>query len=229
MARPRTSSFLPALLLSALALAACGESEPDKVEIGGMQVTAVDTVERPWGTVKVFPKMEKAEEPSVEDITFAADMISHHEQAIRLGRNLLSHEGLDDRLTATARFIVADQGNEIGEMSAWLTAWEADPAEHAGDHHSMPGMLPAQRVKQVRTLPLAESQVAFLVAMIEHHEGAVSMSRDYLAVQSNDYTRKTAQHIIGEQVTEIQYMENLVTELCAGGKVAACPADATAR
>lgn len=226
MAHPIKRVLVPALLVGALALAGCSEAEPDKVAIGGMDVTAVDTVERPWGTVKVAPRMEKAEEPGDVDVAFVADMVMHHEQAIELSDNVLAHEGVDDRIAAAARFILADQQNEIGIMTSWLTAWDVTAPEH--DAHAagaMPGMLPKRRVRQIAVLPTAASQVAFLTAMVEHHEGAIAMSRDYLPVQANTFVRTTAQHIITEQLTEVTYMENLVDELCADGGIATCPAD----
>ncbi|MBM7516683.1 DUF305 domain-containing protein [Nocardioides nitrophenolicus] len=224
----RRPVLVPGLLLGVLALGACS-SEPATVTLGGTAAAAesAETVERPWGTVKVFPEMEKAEEPGVDDVVFARDMVMHHEQAIELGTNLLGHDALDERVAATARFIVADQQNEIGVMNSWLDAWEASAQEH-DDHGTepMPGMLPQDRVDAIASLPSAASQVAFLVAMIEHHQGAITMSQDYLPVQANSFTRSSAQHIITEQLTEIQYMENVIDDLCAGGGPATCPTGA---
>jgi uncharacterized protein (DUF305 family) len=224
----RTALLLSSLLaLSTLALGACGdEPEPETLTLGGTSaVAAPETVERPWGTVKVFPEMEKAETPGIDDVVFAQEMVMHHQQAIELGRNLLKHEGLDERVEATASFIVQDQKNEIGIMGAWLDAWAESVAEHPDhDASTMPGMLPQARVDEIVTLPSPDSQVAFLVAMIEHHDGAITMSQDFLPVQGNAFTRSSAQHIITEQLTEIQYMENVIDDLCAEDGPGTCPA-----
>lgn len=226
--RRRTSLTLPILLAPILAaLGACSAAnEPQTLTLGGsVAVAAPATVERPWGTVKVFPEMEKAESPGMDDVVFAQEMVMHHEQAIELGGNLLTHDGLDERVASTARFIVQDQRNEIGIITSWLAAWEQSAAEHGThDTTSMPGMLPQARVDEIATLPARAAQVAFLVAMIEHHDGAVTMSQDYLPAQANAFTRSSAQHIITEQLTEIQYMENVVDDLCADGGPATCPA-----
>ncbi|GAA1549563.1 DUF305 domain-containing protein [Nocardioides humi] len=219
---------VPLLVLGALVLVGCGDAEPATVTLGGMSATTTPTtaatVERPWGTVKRFPEMQKAEAPGVDDVVFAQEMVMHHEQAIELGTNLLGHQGLDDRVEATARYIVEDQRNEIDIMGSWLEAWEASAGGHdSHDGGAMPGMLPQDRVDAIATLPASDSQIAFLVAMIEHHEGAITMSQDYLPVQANAFTRSSAQHIITEQLTEIQYMENVVDDLCAAEEASVCP------
>ncbi|MFH7324076.1 DUF305 domain-containing protein [Aeromicrobium sp. JJY06] len=220
-----------ALVVATLALTGCG-SQPQQVALGGTQAseTAADrpTVERPWGTVKTFPRLQKAEPPAAADIAFARDMILHHRQAIELSENVRRHAGLDERVSASARFIIQDQRNEITTMKAWLRAWQ-QPVDDAADDHdhtagTMPGMIAAERVDEIATLPTPDAQVAFLRAMIEHHEGAITMSQDYLPVQSNAFVHSTATHIIAEQTTEVRYMEGLVREWCETNGPRTCPA-----
>lgn len=215
----------------ALVLGACGG--PREVTIGGMSAesgsnaTAAKTVKRPWGTVKAFPELRKAEPPSQADVVFASDMVHHHEQAMELSTNLLAHDGLEERVKASASFILKDQKNEIGVMNSWLEAWRSSLGDLAGhgdhDASTMPGMLPQERVDEIASLSSADAQVAFLVAMVEHHEGAVEMSRDYLHEQQNSFTLSTAQHIIREQNVEITYMENVIDDLCADDGPPSCP------
>lgn len=203
-----------ALLLTVMGLLTACSAESAEIELGGTRATATASprmVERPWGTVKAFPTMQKAESPSAADITFAQEMIVHHRQAIDLSENVLGHEGLDDRVSASARFITQDQKNEITTMKAWLQAWN-QPVESGHDHADMPGMLTPERVREIAELEMPRAQTAFLEAMIEHHEGAVSMSQDYLPDQANGFTRSTATHIISEQSIEIDFMTNLVAE-----------------
>lgn len=225
---PHLISILAPLFLAAAVLTGCS-NEPDQITLGGTRASASPqrTVERPWGTVKTFPDMQKAESPGAADVTFAAEMIMHHRQAIELGQNVRGHDGLDERVDASARFIVQDQKNEITTMKAWLQAWnQPDGAEdHDHDATTMPGMLPQSQVDQIATLDGPEAQIAFLLAMIEHHEGAITMSQDYLTTQQNAFTRSTATHIISEQGIEIDYMNRLVDELCAADGPATCPAD----
>ncbi|MBE1608382.1 DUF305 domain-containing protein [Actinopolymorpha pittospori] len=220
------TAWLGALVI-ALLTAGCGAAGADTtVQLGGTTATApaARTVERPWGTVAAFPELRQAEIPVAADRGFVADMLTHHRQAIELSENVLRHEGLDERVAATARYIAADQKNEIEVMTTWSRAWEESfrkyghgahaPAMHAAhDSSSMPGMVAPETVARVRTLPREEAQVEFLRLMVEHHEGAVTMSQDYLGTDHNSFTRTIAQHIIREQTTEITYMRRLADSL----------------
>ncbi|WP_286927900.1 MULTISPECIES: DUF305 domain-containing protein [Aeromicrobium] len=218
-----------ALTLAATTLAACG-TETQQVALGGTKAADTaerrETVERPWGTVKTFPRLQKAEPPSAADVVFTRDMIMHHRQAIELAENVRRHEDLDDRIGSSARFIIQDQKNEITTMKAWLRAWQdtTGSTSDAHDHDTdvMPGMLPQARVDEITELDSPEAQVAFLRAMIEHHEGAVTMSQDYLPEQSNAFVRSTATHVISEQTTEIKYMRNLLAQWCETDGPATC-------
>lgn len=208
-------------------LTACGSSAPETVELGGQHATAAPkTVERPWGTVATFPELTKAQTPIAEDVSFATDMISHHEQAIELSENLLMHQDADDRVTAAANFIRQDQSNEITTMSAWLKAWNESGPEHHSHHAStstMPGMLPQPDVDAVASMSTTQAQVEFLRLMTTHHEGAITMSQDYLDGGSNTFTRSTAQHIIREQQLEIEYFDLTIDDLCEKESAPGCP------
>ncbi|MBA4608774.1 DUF305 domain-containing protein [Aeromicrobium sp. Marseille-Q0843] len=217
-----------ALTLAATTLAACG-TETQQVALGGTKAADTaerrETVERPWGTVKTFPRLQKAEPPSAADVVFTREMIMHHRQAIELAENVRRHEGLDERVGSSARFIIQDQKNEITTMKAWLRAWQdttGSSDEHSHDADAMPGMLPQSRVDEIAALDPPETEVAFLRAMIEHHEGAVTMSQDYLPEQSNAFVHSTATHIISEQTTEITYMRNLLKQWCEKDGPATC-------
>lgn len=196
--------------LCVLVLGACGTT-PEIVEIGGAQSTTVD---RPWGTVKTFPTMQKAQEPHQVELDFVGQMIAHHEQAVELSDSVLKHQGIEPRVTASAQFIAQDQTNEIAAMGAWLTAWNApsDAHEHHA-HHDMPGMVPGDQISRFQMMPAEEAPAEFVRLMIFHHEGAVSMSQDVLTEAHNTFVLNIARHLIREQSLEIGYLRRLSTEL----------------
>lgn len=221
-------SYLLALL-TCLTLAACGGgSEGTVVAIGGATASP-NTVERPWGTVKAFPELEKAERPIDADTQFADQMAMHHEQAIELSDILLGHDQPDERITASARFIKQDQTREIGVMKAWLTAWQESLGSDSHSGHdmsmpgmTMPGMVPQEKVDRFAVMEWQDAQIEFLHLMVEHHQGAIDMSHAYLAKGENSFTRSIAQHIIREQMLEISYMNNVIKELCGKSPVDTC-------
>lgn len=213
-----------ATLLLLIVVASCG-AHAEVVEVGGARP---GTVERPWGTVKLFPAVQKAQIPTMDDLDFARHMIAHHRQAIELSKLVLRHGDLDERLAATARFIRHDQTAEITAMQGWLDAWQrtSEVLPH-GSHHgasssssdAMPGMVADTAIARLARLGTADAQPEFAHLMIEHHEGAVEMSQQFLRDGANDFVLNAARHIIAEQRLEITYLRRLSTDLCAG---AAC-------
>lgn len=214
----------------AVTLAGCGTDEPttpETVTLGGTKASVTtDAVARPWGMASRPPKLQKAQTPNEADVAFVRDMIPHHEQAIRMSTLLLEHDNLDERVRASADYIAADQRLEIRTMKNWLKAWRDDlpPADPEHDHSAMPGMLSEAQVEGLADLSDAEAQVEFLVLMLRHHRGAVTMSQDYLAAAVNTYTLETARHVIREQQLENRYFQQVIDELCADDDLTACPA-----
>ncbi len=225
---PRRPLALAAALLCVAGLTACGEDQPDHdrevVKVGGWKAES-KTVARPWGVVPLAPEMAKAEVPSPADARFIRDMIPHHEQALRMSKQALAHEGLEERVKTAATFIRDDQRNEIDIMQSWLDAWGDDlPDEEPDhDHTSMPGMVAESKIRALGAMTAAEADVEFLSLMIRHHQGAVRMSQDYLGEAVNTYTLSNARHVIREQQQEVAYMTTIIGELCEKTPVASCP------
>ncbi|MGH1563257.1 DUF305 domain-containing protein [Mumia sp. DW29H23] len=201
------------VVLLGLLVAGCGDG-PAAVPLGGASV-APSTVERPWGTVRTFPTLQRAEIPREADMVFAAEMVVHHRQALDLTRNLLVHEGVDERVAAAARFIEQDQRAEITTMQRWIDSWTTSLPElahhvHAHGAGSMPGMVPQAEVDRLRSLETPEAEASFLRLMVEHHEGAIAMSEDYLGNDHNSFTRSIARHVVREQTVEVTYLLRLI-------------------
>ncbi len=59
------------------------------------------------------------------DVSFAAGMVPHHQQAIEMSDIILAKQGIDQRVVDLANQIKAAQGPEIATMQQWLTGWGA--------------------------------------------------------------------------------------------------------
>lgn len=215
MTRQRNTIASVIVALSLAALASCG-SDPQVVSLGGA------TVQRPWGVVTTFPQVRKEQIPTVADLDFARHMIVHHRQAVELSRLVLEHPEIDERVAAAARFIEHDQGLEITAMRQWLQAWESTPEvlPHAAHHlatmpseRHMPGMVAAGRIAHLALLGPAEAQLEFVHLMTSHHEGAVTMSQQFLRAGDNDFALGVARHLVREQNLEITYLRRLTADL----------------
>jgi uncharacterized protein (DUF305 family) len=148
----------------------------------------------------------QAPAPDETDADYARMMIAHHAQAVRMSQDLLARPGVPDRIADVARFVVADQQREIDQLTAWLTAWHLA----AGGTHEH-GMLDSADLTRLRRAPTAEAVPLYLRLMIEHHRGAIDMSRAQLRVGArNVFIHGVAKHVINEQTAENAAMTGLL-------------------
>ena len=75
------------------------------------------------------------------DVSFAAGMVPHHQQAIEMSDIILAKQGIDQRVVDLANQIKAAQGPEIATMQQWLTGWGAPAMNHEGHDMSDMGRL----------------------------------------------------------------------------------------
>jgi uncharacterized protein (DUF305 family) len=158
------------------------------------------------------------------DVAFMQGMIGHHAQAIVMAGWAPTHGARADVRILAERIKVA-QTDEIAMMQRWLrdrheTVPDADAHhEHAGMDMPgmppmMPGMLTAQQFAQLDAARGPEFDRLFLTFMIGHHQGAVTMVKQLLAVpaagQDDDVFRFVADVNV-DQTTEIDRMRRMLS------------------
>ncbi|MFS0700558.1 DUF305 domain-containing protein [Cellulomonas sp. 179-A 4D5 NHS] len=166
---------------------------------------------------------EVSAEHNDADVQFAQGMIVHHRGAVEMAELAADRTETPEVLDLAER-IAAAQGPEIETMTAWLEAWDAEvPADDdmAGmdhgdmdhgdmDHGSMPGMMTDEQMAQLEETEGAEFDEAFLTMMIEHHQGAITMSQDEVDGGENADAIALAEQIIEDQTAEITEMTRLL-------------------
>lgn len=205
MKHTRTVLLPAAALVTALLLAACGsDSGHDDGAHGGGDTTS---------TENAAPDAEH----NAADVTFAQDMIPHHQQAVEMSQ-LAADRAESAEVLELAEEIEGAQAPEITLMTGWLQEWDEDlPAEddghgHGGDDHSaaMPGMLSDAQMAELADASGAAFDTRFLELMIEHHEGAITMSRTQLDEGAYGPAKELAEEIIAAQQAEIDRMNALL-------------------
>ncbi len=152
----------------------------------------------PGAPSKALPPSTRATLPprSSADVEFMQGMIFHHSQAVEMTAMIPSHTQNKDLRSLGAR-ISSSQSDEIKFMKRWLAArGESVPKTmprmsgmdmpgmdmaHETSHDSMvlmPGMLTPQQMEALRNAKGAEFDHLFLVGMIQHHNGALTMVKD---------------------------------------------------
>jgi uncharacterized protein (DUF305 family) len=143
----------------------------------------------PGKPTKPLPSDTKASLPpgSKADVEFMQGMIMHHAQAVEMTALIASHTD-NKELRALGARISSSQSDEIKFMKRWLaTRGESLTMDMAGMPGMngpngamplMPGMLSAQQMQELRNAKGAEFDRLFLMGMIQHHNGALTMVKD---------------------------------------------------
>jgi uncharacterized protein (DUF305 family) len=138
---------------------------------------------------KTLPSSTRATLPqrSPADVAFMQGMIFHHSQAVEMTAMIPSHTQNKELRSLGAR-ISSSQSDEIKFMKRWLAARgesvpKAMPDMPGMDMPSqnmalMPGMLTPKQMEALRKAKGTEFDHLFLVGMIQHHNGALTMVKD---------------------------------------------------
>ncbi|MFE2643278.1 DUF305 domain-containing protein [Streptomyces nigra] len=189
---------------AALVLAACGSDNGSDTG-SGTQTSASAGAEDTAGA------------HNDQDVSFAQDMIPHHQQAIQMSRMAASQASSAEVKDLAARIEKA-QDPEIETMSGWLESWGEDvPSSMPGmDHggHSgssdMPGMMDTEDMDELMAASGKGFDTMFLTMMVEHHEGAVEMATTEKDKGRYGPAKELADDIITAQNAEIEEMNKLL-------------------
>jgi uncharacterized protein (DUF305 family) len=156
------------------------------------------------------------------DARFMQGMIGHHAQALEMSALVYTNSQSDD-MKLLAKRIEVSQLDEIQMMKDWLNArgeqLPDEHAHHAGDHALMPGMLTAAEMKALGSAKGAEFDRLFLIGMIKHHQGALTMVRELFATPGAGQDAEIfafASDVDADQNMEIDRMAAMLAALKQG-------------
>jgi uncharacterized protein (DUF305 family) len=180
----RITALLAAVVATAL-VSSCGESSP---------------------TPDAQPPNHNA-----ADVTFAQEMIPHHQQALDMSAMVPSRT-TNRELIVMAKHIALDQQAQIDTLQALLQQW-GEPAarDHMGhDGMGMDGMVDAATMDKLPTLSGTAFDELWLRSMISHHQGAVAMAEPEVSQGENPTAVKMAKIIVEWQQIEIGRMHAML-------------------
>lgn len=138
------------------------------------------------------------------EFEFLVEMIPHHQEAIDSSVDLLGFTE-NEELIYLASDIMVVQDQEIMMMNEWLDEWYPDRNRDAKYEKMMPDLV------ELRGNDLDRS---YLEGMIHHHEMAVLMAEQVLALpEVREEVILLAEEIIVTQNQEIEMMEAMLAEL----------------
>lgn len=145
------------------------------------------------------------------DVTFAQDMIPHHQQAIEMAE--IASESSNVAVRDFARQIERQQEPEIEEMEKLLQEWDASMG--MGDHHmaAMPGMMSEEELQELKSASGESLDRMFLSGMIEHHRGAIEMAEMEIDEGESEDAIALAEDIVQAQRSEVEELQQLLDQI----------------
>ena len=191
----KMTALLAVLLAAVLTLAACGSDETTSSKGGSSSANTHNDA----------------------DVTFARDMIPHHEQAVQMSKMAATH-AQSAEVKQLASDIDGAQGPEIDTMTKWLESWGEDAPSDSMGHEDMghgstsemPGMMDENEMGKLDQAQGAEWDQMFFTMRIEHHEGAIEMAKTEQADGQNPDAIALAEKIEKAQTAEIAKMKSML-------------------
>ncbi|CAI9418038.1 hypothetical protein HIDPHFAB_03170 [Nocardioides sp. T2.26MG-1] len=150
------------------------------------------------------------------DVTFAQQMIPHHQQAVEMAQ-MADGRATSAEVKELAENIEAAQGPEIETMTNWLEEWGQEvpsgDMEHGDMGHGggdMAGMMDDEQMSDLEDAMGGSWDQMFLEMMIEHHEGAIEMAETEVDEGESPEAVALAEKIITDQQAEIALMQDLL-------------------
>ena len=144
--------------------------------------------------------MHDAGETPMDDATFVAGMIPHHQGAVDMAQVVLDRSTRPE-LRSLAEDIIAAQNAEIELMRTWQADGTVAAADAGHMDHDMMGGMSVDDVRNADDVDRA-----FIDAMIPHHQSAVMMAEQVKTQTDNPAITKLADGIIAAQEREIAQM-----------------------
>jgi uncharacterized protein (DUF305 family) len=203
----RTTAATAALIVTAaLGLAGCG----DDTDSGSMPGMGHGTTpgDAPSSTASA------AGESNDADVTFATQMIPHHQQAVQMA-DMAIRKATTPAVKELATAVKGAQDPEIQQMSGWLTTWgkPVPSPDHGGHDMSMPGMMTEDEMSDLGNADGAMFDRMWIQMMIKHHQGAVAMAKTEQTTGKDTAAIALAKKIETDQNKEIAAMQRLLGQL----------------
>lgn len=158
------------------------------------------------GSASSMPGLESLSGEEFE-VAFMSMMTAHHLGAIEMADWVLER-GDDPDVLGAAQAVKDAQSPEIEQMAAWLREWyDADVDATWGDmmDGNMRGMMDTMEEG-------IDPNLAFLAAMIQHHQGAIDMAQVALERAEHQELRDMARDIVVAQAEEVHQYQTWLEE-----------------
>lgn len=158
----------------------------------------------------MMQNMDTVKMKQYADLDFMRMMIPHHQGAVEMSLYEIQH-GRNFEMIQLAKSIIAEQTNEIQQMSLWVKSYHSKK-EMDTDTYQKP-LMQTMLVMMEQMPPaalLSDTDKSFSAVMIPHHKAGVDMAKVILQYGQDKVVSRMAQNIISSQQLEIEQMKSFL-------------------
>ena len=205
--------IMVALFTIGFMLQSCGKSSEKKEnETSESQTTKSDTMNMNKMNNKMMhsmnsmmTKMKDMKMTRDFDLDFATMMIMHHQAAIDMSEVEVA-KGNDTQIKTMAQNIITTQKAEIEQIQQFVKKYKMPKAkmENGKMHDELAETMKIMMDEMMNMQMSNNLDKDFVMMMIRHHEGAVTMAKDEIAHGKQSELKTMAQKMITDQTKEIK-------------------------
>ena len=158
----------------------------------------------------MMQNMDTVKMKQYADLDFMRMMIPHHQGAVEMSLYEIQH-GRNFEMIQLAKSIIAEQTNEIQQMSLWVKSYHSKKEMETNIYQKplMQTMLVMMEQMPPPAL-LSDTDKSFAAVMIPHHQAGVDMAKVILQYGQDKVVSRMAQNIISSQQVEIEQMKSFL-------------------
>ena len=182
------------------------EHDSTNTKSDSMHDTTSQTASQQLGDAmnRMMEEMKTMQLTGDPDNDFAMMMKRHHIAAIEMANTEIA-SGKDSELKAMAQKMIDAQQKEINEFNNLLSSHNPHSKTDFGEKSK-------QMMEKSSAMPMtmhgADIDLDFATMMIQHHQHAIDMSKEYLKTAHEPTIKTIAQNIISSQQKEIQELND---------------------
>jgi len=155
-------------------------------------------------SVVLIASCSRQPEPNSADKTFVSELVAHHQLGIVMVESAVLRSD-DVRLRKLVFEMQSYHGHELHQLSSYLREWNIYEAK------VFPGFINPIRLGKIDQLAGPAYDKAWILAMIEHHEGAVAIGKNQLVAGNIPHLISLAKKVVTTQQAEILKMKRILS------------------
>lgn len=154
-----------------------------------------------------------AAEHNQDDVTFAQELVPHHQLAVQNCDIILGKQGIDPRVVDLANQIKGEQTSQIQQLQAWLNQWGNPAPSQSGMPSTTAANANSAEIDDLQKAQGVDDSKMFLTEMISHDQAGITVAQTEIKSGQFPAAIAMANDIVNAQQQQITQMQKVLSSL----------------